>query len=43
MISKASILSKILADFIVQIRLKELQNFSHKQPLKKRNSILSFW
>ena len=34
MISKASILSKILADFIVQLRIQELQNISHKQPLK---------
>ena len=42
MISKASILSKILADFIVQLRFKELQKISHKQPLKNQNSILYF-
>ena len=35
MISKASFLSKTLADFIVQLRFKELQKISHKQPLKK--------
>ena len=35
MIFKASILSKTPADFIVQLRFKELQKISHKQPLKK--------
>ena len=36
MISEASILSEIPADFIVQLRFKELQKISHKQPLKKQ-------
>ena len=35
MISKASILSKTPADFVVQLRFKELQKISHKQPTKK--------
>ena len=28
------ILSEFIADFIVQFRIQELQNISHKQPLK---------
>ena len=35
MIFKASILSKTPAEFFVQLRFKELQKISHKQPLKK--------
>ena len=38
MIFKASILSKTPADFIVQLRFKELQKISHKQPLKKNKT-----
>ena len=34
MTSKTLIPSKSIADFIVQFRIQELQNISHKQPLK---------
>ena len=34
MTSKTLILSEFIADFIVQLRIQELQNISHKQPLK---------
>ena len=34
MTSKTMILSEFIADFIVQFRIQELQNISHKQPLK---------
>ena len=34
MTSKTLILSEFTADFIVQLRIQELQNISHKQPLK---------
>ena len=34
MTSKTLILSEFIADFILQLRIQELQNISHKQPLK---------
>ena len=34
MISKTLILSEFTADFILQLRIQELQNISHKRPLK---------
>ena len=34
MTSKTLILSEFIADFILQLRIQELQNISHKRPLK---------
>ena len=43
MTSKTLILSEFIADFIVQLRFKELQKISHKQPLKKTKTRFCFF